>query len=132
MQPNALTKGYMALVGVVLVVVGLLGFVANPIVGDPAANPIFITGANHNAVHIVTGLIALFVAFELTDARQAAGTIAFGVFYLIVFAALVVSPDLFGLLYPVSLADHALHFGVGIVSVGVGLIGRASTTAMAH
>ena len=130
MQSSSLARGYAALVGIVLVAVGLLGFLANPIVGDPANNPVFVTGSTHNVVHLLTGAIALFVAFGLSGARQATGLIAFGILYLVIFVALLASPTLFGLLLPVNVGDHVLHFGVGIISVGVGLMARANASAM--
>ena len=131
MQSGSLARGYAALVGIILVAVGLLGYISNPIVGDPGGNLIFITGSTHNVIHLLTGAIALFVAFGLTGARQAAGVIWFGVLYLVIFVALLISPDLYGLLYPVSVADHGLHFGIGIVSIGVGMMARANASAMA-
>lgn len=131
MQSTALVRGYAGLVGIILVAVGLLGFISNPIVGDPGANPVFVTGSTHNVVHLLTGAIALFVAFGLSGARQATGLIGFGVLYLVIFVALVASPTLFGLLLPVSVGDHALHFGVGIVSIGVGMMARANASSMA-
>jgi len=130
MQSSSLARGYAGLVGIVLVAVGLLGFLANPVVGDPANNPVFVTGSTHNVVHLLTGAIALFVAFGLSGARQATGVIAFGILYLAIFVALLASPTLFGLLLPVSVGDHVLHFGVGITSVGVGLMARANASAM--
>jgi hypothetical protein len=130
MQSDSLARGYAALVGVVLVFIGLLGFLNNPIVGDAGNNPLFVTGSTHNVVHLFTGAVALFVAFGLAGGRQATGVIAFGVLYLLIFVALLISPNLFGLLLPVSVADHALHFGVGIVSVGVGMMARANTASM--
>ena len=131
MPSSSLAKGYMATVGVVLVAVGLLGFMGNPVVGDAANSPLFITGTNHNAVHILTGLLAIYVAFGLSGATRTVGAIGFGLLYLVIFAALLVSPDLFGLLYPVSVADHFLHAGLGVVSVGVGVLARGTASTMA-
>jgi Domain of unknown function (DUF4383) len=130
MQSNALARAYMGFIGITLVVVGLLGFISNPIVGDVASNPLFITGTNHNIVHLLTGALALYVAFGLSGSSQAMGTIAFGGLYLVVFVALLISPDLFGLLYKVSIADHFLHAGIGFLSVAVGVMARGSVSPM--
>lgn len=129
MYSSALVRGYMALIGVVLLAVGLLGFIGNPIVGDPTSNPIFITGTNHNVVHLLTGALALFVAFGLSGSRQVMGVIAFGGLYIIVFVALLISPTLFGLLLPVSVADHGLHLGLGVISLAIGYMSRDSAPA---
>ena len=54
MANYSMVKGYAALVGVVLVVVGLLGFIGNPLVGDVTATqtPLVVTGTVHNIVHL--------------------------------------------------------------------------------
>lgn len=125
MHDNATVRGYAGLVGIVLVVVGLLGFVGNPIVGSGSA--LFPTGALHNVVHVATGLLALYVAFGLPSSQQANGMIGFGLLYLVVFVLLIVSPTLFGLFdTPVNVADHILHAGLGIVSLAIGSVAPKS------
>ena len=60
--------------GIGLIVVGLLGFFANPIVGAPSAAwgvPLFLTGTAHDMVHLVAGAVVLYVAFGLTGPRRA-------------------------------------------------------------
>ena len=121
-----------ALVGIVLVAVGLLGFISNPIVGD--GNALFLTGTVHNIVHLATGALALAIAFVLPADRQVTGVIGFGVLYLVVFLALLVSPTLFGLLsYPVNVADQLLHIGLAVISFLVAWTARSGrhTTATA-
>jgi uncharacterized protein DUF4383 len=125
-------KGYAALIGIVLVAVGLLGFVSNPIVGE--GNAVFLTGTVHNVVHLATGLLALFVAFGLRGEQQAWGVIGIGVLYLVVFVGLLISPTLFGILgaaYPVNVADQGLHLGLAVISFAVGWMARSQTMATA-
>jgi len=125
-------RAYAALVGIVLVAVGLLGFISNPIVGD--GNALFLTGTMHNIVHIATGALALAIAFILPANRQVNGVIGFGVLYAVIFVALLVSPNLFGILaYNVNVADQLLHIGLAIVSFAVAWMARtgAYTTATA-
>jgi hypothetical protein len=127
-----LAKGYAAIIGVVLVLVGILGFVGNPIVGEAARNPIFVTGTVHNLVHLITGALALYVAFGLRGDQQVMGVIGIGALYVAVFVLTLVSPNLFGLLgYPVNIADHILHLGLAVASIGVGWYERSSTGRMA-
>lgn len=124
-------KPYAALIGIVLVAVGALGFISNPLVGE--GNAIFVTGTVHNIIHLATGLLALYVAFGLRGEQQANGVIGIGVLYLAIFAALVVSPTLFGILgagYPVSVADHGLHLGLAVVSLAVGWMARGQAPVM--
>ncbi|MDQ3937507.1 MAG: DUF4383 domain-containing protein [Chloroflexota bacterium] len=123
-----LAKWYAAAVGVVLVIVGLLGFIDNPIVGDPAAaNPVFHTGAVHNVVHIASGAALLFVAFGLTGANLTSGLIVFGVAYGAVLVLALISPTMFGLFQvSVNLADHVLHAALAVLSVAVGWLARSN------
>ena len=125
-------RAYAALVGIVLMVVGLLGFISNRIVGGGSA--LFLTGTVHNIVHLATGALALAIAFVLPADRQVTGVIGFGVLYLVVFLALLVSPTLVGLLsYPVNAADQLLHIGLAVISFLVAWTARSGryTTATA-
>jgi hypothetical protein len=129
MQSDSLARTWISLVGIILVAVGLLGFVSNPIVGQQSA--IFPTGNLHNVVHILTGALALYIGFGLKGETQINAVIGFGLLYAVIFVALIVSNNLFGLFeYPVNLADHLLHAGVAIVSIGLGYMARGSATTM--
>ncbi len=135
MQSMNLAKGYAAVIGVALVLVGLLGFVNNPLVADPSANPLFMTGPVHNLVHLLTGAIALYIAFGLVGDQQAVGVIGLGVFYVIVLLLTFISPNLFGVLgnsptYDVNAADNVLHAALGIVSIVIGWLARGSRAAL--
>ena len=126
-------RPYAALIGIVLVAVGALGFISNPIVGE--GNALFLTGTVHNLVHLATGLLALVVAFGLRGEQQANGVIGIGALYLVVFVALIISPTLFGILgagYPVNLADQGLHLGLAVISFGVGWMARGGAPMMAR
>jgi hypothetical protein len=115
-----------------LVLAGLLGFVDNPIVGDPsAANPVFHTDAIHNVVHIASGAILLFIAFGLSGASLANGLIIFGLAYAGVLVLTLISPELFGLFsVEVNLADHVLHAGLAVVSVVIGWMVRSTPSGL--
>jgi len=118
---HEVAKWTAAAIGAVLVLVGLIGFIENPIVGEPDWNPIFVAGLPHNLVHIVTGAAALFIAFGLSGLRRAYGLIAFGAAYALVLVLTFVSPDLFGLFeYEVNMADHVLHLGLAVIPIAVG------------
>src|SRR5207247_165434 len=83
MRNDSLVKTWISVVGAVLLLIGLLGFVNNPIVGRPDA--LFPTGNVHNVVHILTGLIALYVGFVSTGRDQINGVIGFGILYAVIF-----------------------------------------------
>src|SRR3954454_14567159 len=93
---------YGAVVGVVLIVIGLLGFVGNPIVGDPSAHPLFVTGTVHNLIHIVSGTLGLYIAFGLSGRQQGIALIGFGVLCLAFVVLTLINSSLFGILnYPI-------------------------------
>jgi hypothetical protein len=119
-----LASGWATLVGVVLVATGLLGFLNTSIVGA-TDGALFRTGTVHDLVHLLTGLVALAIAFGLTGRPQVDGVLAFGILYAVVFVAIVASPTLFGLFsVPASPAVHLLHAAVATVSVAVGYRAR--------
>ena len=124
-----LAKTWMAIAGIALLAAGLLGFIDNPLVGRTG---LFATDNVHNVVHIVSGLLALYIAFGLRGETRANATIGFGVLYAVVFLACVVSPNLFGLFsVRVNAADHVLHAGLAVVSLAVGYMARDRGTARA-
>jgi hypothetical protein len=119
-------KMWAALAGVVLVLVGLIGFIPNPLVGSQAG-ALVPTDALHNVVHLGTGAVALFVAFGLSGRQQVDGLIGFGVLYTVIFLAVVLSPTLFGLFsVPANAVIHLIHAALAVVSLGVGYMARNS------
>jgi hypothetical protein len=128
-------EGYAALVGVVLVVLGLLGFIPNPIVGEQANHPLFVTGTVHNVVHLLTGVLALAIAFGPTGRAQVQAVGYFGALYAGIFLGLLVSPNLLGLLgdarYHVDVPGHVLHAGLAVTSFAVWHLARRPLEAPA-
>jgi hypothetical protein len=123
-----LTRYWMILAGVILVVVGILGFFSNPLVGPTG---LVATDNPHNIVHILTGLLALGLAYGMPD-NIGTAAIAFGVIYLAVFIVTVISPTLFGIFsVEVNVIDHIIHIGLAVVSLGLGYMARGRSAAMA-
>jgi uncharacterized membrane protein HdeD (DUF308 family) len=122
---SSLAQSWMGLAGVVLVAVGLLGFIDNPIVGS-SANALLRTDTLHNVVHLVTGALALYIAFGLRGDNRANATLGFGVLYAVIFVAVLVSPTLFGLFsVPATAPLHAIHAALAVVSLAVGYMARS-------
>ncbi len=128
-----LARWYGALLGLLLVVAGLSGFVDNPIVGRPdGAAPVFHTGAAHSILLVVAGGIALFVAFGLSGVGLASGLIVLGAAFIGLMMLTIASPNLFGLFdVEVNIADHVLHAGLAVVSIVVGWLARGGRTKLA-
>ena len=120
-----LARWYSGLLGTLLVVIGLAGFVDNPIIGRPSSEPVFHSGVALNVVHVASGAVALFIAFGLLGTGLIRGLIGFGLAYALLLVLTVASPRLVGLLdEPVNLACNVLHAGVAVVSIAVGWLAR--------
>jgi len=123
---NSLAQGWATVAGIVLVLVGILGFISNPIVGS-SSGALVPTDTVHNIVHLGTGLLALYIAFGMSGAQQANGVIGFGVLYVVILLAVLLSPTLFGLF---SIAAngvlHLIHATLAVVSLAVGYMARGS------
>jgi hypothetical protein len=120
------------LAGIVLVAAGLLGFLNTSLVGS-SSGALIATDNVHNIVHIVTGLIALYIAFGLKGQQQATAVLGFGILYVVIFVAVLVNPTLFGIFSVAANGPvHVIHAAVAIVSLAVGYMARGGATAMAR
>jgi hypothetical protein len=132
MGNNSTAMMWATLAGIVLVAVGLLGFLNTSIVGN-ASGALLATDTIHNIVHLLTGLVALYIAFGLKGEQQATAVLGFGVLYLIIFVAVLVSPTLFGIFSVAANAPiHVVHAAVALVSLAVGYMARGTASAMAR
>ncbi len=122
-------KAWAALAGVVLIAVGLIGFASNPLVGS-AAGALVPTDTLHNVVHLGTGLLALGIAFGTTGKTQVDAMFGFGILYVVIFLAVLVSPTLFGLFQVAATVTlHVIHAALAIVSLGVAYMARGASPA---
>ena len=127
MESNyGLAKTWIAIAGAVLVLVGILGFIPNPLVGN-ADGALVPTDALHNIVHFGTGLLALYIAFGLSGGSLVNGVIGFGVLYVVIFLSVLVSPTLFGLFsVSANVVLHVIHAALAVVSLAVGYMARGT------
>ena len=122
------TKTAAILIGLAFLVVGALGFISNPIVGE-SENVIFHADKVHNIVHIVSGVLFLLVGMA---APSAAGGFLklFGIVYLgLGIWGLVQMGDasmttLLGFLH-VNANDNYLHIGLGLLIFLAGFLRRS-------
>lgn len=126
MDNERLARYWMIIAGVALVGAGLIGFIPGNPIASADAGALFRVDAIHNVVHIVTGAIALWIAFGMRGMDLANGTIGFGVLYAVIFVVLLVSPTMFGVMddAPVNALDHVLHAALAVVSLGIGYMAR--------
>jgi hypothetical protein len=129
-----IARTWMVVAGVALVAAGLIGFVPGNPIASPDPDALFRVNAAHNLVHLVTGLLALGIAFGTSGRMLADATIAFGVLYAVVAVLLILDPTLFGLFAdaPTNAADHLLHAGLAIVSIALGVMARQRVPAAGY
>src|SRR5262245_27916560 len=99
-------------IGIIFIVVGLLGFIDNPIVGS-SETAIFHADTVHNMVHIVSGVLFVLVAMAAPASARTVMLI-FGIVYLVIGILGITSvgedgmAKLLGFLH-VNAADNYLH-----------------------
>lgn len=118
-------------IGIVFTLVGILGFIPNPIVGPDA---FFVTDGIHNLVHLITGLILLGIALAAEESSAAALKV-FGFIYLLVaiLGFFSVSADSTGEVLAflvVNSADNWLHLVLGIIILGAAFMSGSSKNEM--
>jgi len=119
-------KNISMLLGIVFLVVGVLGFLPNPIVSPGG---IFAVNELHNIVHILSG-IALVLGATLLSGSASLILKIFGIVYLLVAILGFVMPGnyLLGLIL-INDADRWLHLVLAIVILGAGFTLSNRSTA---
>jgi hypothetical protein len=111
-----MTKNLLYIIGAVFIVIGLLGFVSDPILG------IFETNTLHNIVHLASGILALvFAGKSAADARRFA--LILGVVYGLVTVLGFLSGDSGSILGLIEINgnDNILHIALTVVLLAIGL-----------
>ena len=125
---------YALLFGIVLLAVGILGFIADSSFGtgsDVEGSDFIIFEVNgwHNIVHILSGLLGLALARRRDTARAYA--LGFGAVYLVVTIWGFVTGDQVLWLIPVDTADNVLHLVIAAAGLAAGLTSRDETAPRA-
>ncbi len=122
-------KNAALVIGIIFILVGLLGFIENPIIG-PTDNAIFHADTFHNGVHIGSGFLFVLIAFA-APAAASGFMILFGLVYLLLGVLGFVNmgsgmegmEKLLGILH-VNGADNYLHVALGIIILLAGMVTR--------
>lgn len=110
---NSSAKTFSWILGIVLVVVGVLGFVNNPVLG------LFQVDLNHNIVHLLSGVIGI-IAASSGHASARMYLIIFGLIYgVVAVLGFIGGGSVLGLI-TVNQADNYLHSAIALVSLAVG------------
>ena len=123
------TKTACLIIGIIFLAVGIMGFVANPVIGD-SMDAIFHADPVHNSVHIISGV--LFLIFALAAPSRAGFFLKlFGVVYFLLGIVGVATigdsgmTTILGFLH-VNGADNYLHIVLGLVIFLAGLLPQAT------
>ena len=121
---------YALLFGIVLLVVGILGFIADSSFGtgsdvDGSDFIVFEVNGWHNIVHILSGLLGLALSRRRDTARAYA--LGFGAVYLVVTILGFITGDQVLWLIPVDTADNVLHLLIAAAGLAAGLSSRDVT-----
>lgn len=109
--------------GIIFVVVGLLGLVGG--FGIVGGDGVFMTNLPHDLVHLIVGVVLLWVAAK-SPAKSSGALVLFGVVYLLVAVlGFIIDGDVFGLV--INGADDWLHVVLGVVLLGAGLKTKGAT-----
>jgi hypothetical protein len=112
------------IIGLAFLAIGVWGFVPNPIIGEHYA--IFQADTTYNMVHIVSGLLFVFVALAMPP-NAGIFCKVFGVVYLLFGMVGLIKfgtkgmGELFGFLH-VNGADNFLHIGLGLIIFLTGML----------
>lgn len=119
------TKTAAVIIGIVFIVVGILGFTDNPIIGT-SHDAVFHADSVHNSVHIVSGALFLLIAFA-APGYAAIALKVFGVVYFLLGLMGLINigssgmGQLLGFLH-VNGPDNFLHIALGIVIFLAGML----------
>ena len=116
---------YALLFGIVLLLVGILGFFADSSFGTGSnvnGSDLIVFEVNgwHNLVHILSGVLGLALWRRPATARAYA--LGFGTVYLAVTIWGFVTGDQVLWLIPVDTADNILHLAIAALGIGAGLV----------
>lgn len=116
-------KNIYYVLGAVLVLVGLVGFVNNPVLG------MFEVNALHNIVHIVSGVLLLWAAMKDMGMMSLMGKVLGVVYLLVTILGFAMNGDILGLMM-VNMADNVLHLALAAVLLYFGFAGNKPAMPM--
>ena len=122
-----MSKTIALVIGLVFLVIGVLGLIPNPIIGD---NSYFQADMGHTIIHLITGLIFLIIISKAPFLSSMAMKV-FGVVYLIIaiLGFYVGDGELLGFI-GTNTHDNWLHIILGIIIFIAGLTANDHSVQM--
>lgn len=112
------------LFGWVLLLVGIVGFFNNPILG------IFAVDTVHNIIHIASGLIAIVMARKGEMSAKMFAKLFGAIYAVVAVLGFVSSGDMILGLIEANGADNWLHVALAVVFLGIGFSGGSRSSGM--
>ncbi|MBV9570963.1 MAG: DUF4383 domain-containing protein [Alphaproteobacteria bacterium] len=130
MELNARNAAFV--LGIVFLIVGVLGYVPNPIVGHTSdgSQAIFAANTTHNLVHIISGIFLLLGAYTALTPSLALKIL--GIVYALVAVLGFIMPGENGMMLgmiEMNMADHLLHVVLAVIILAAGFALPATATA---
>lgn len=123
-----MAKTYAVVVGGVLLIVGIVGFLTPSVMG-------MTFGKAHNSIHILSGLIGLYCGLAAGGKNAGAYAKIFGLVYTLIaiagFAGWSGALGVGNMSLHLSTAYNAVHAVVGIAGVAAGFMGAGAGKAQA-
>jgi hypothetical protein len=114
-----MTKTVLYVLGAVFIIVGLLGFINDPVLG------LFEVNTLHNLIHLASGVLALIFA-GMAESQAKTFAVVLGVVYaLVTILGFLLGGNILGLMH-VNMADNILHLVLTVVLLAVGLTKSSS------
>ena len=105
-------------IGIVFILVGILGFIPNPLVSPTG---LFAVNTAHNLVHLVSGAVLLAGAYTALGASLALKII--GVIYgAVAVLGLIVGPGMLLGIVHINVLDNWLHVVLAVVILAAGFL----------
>ena len=124
-----IAKVYAQVLGAVLLLVGILGFVP-ALVTNGNLLGIFAIDGPHNIVHILSGVVGLAAGFAAGSRYARLYALVFGIVYAVVtIVGFIQGTTVLGII-PINLADNLLHTAIAISALGVYFASSTPSTAV--
>ncbi len=113
------TKSASMAFGIVFVLVGILGFIPNPLV---APHGVFAVNLAHNLVHILTGVVFILGATHFADKADMIFKGVGAAYVVVTIVGFMTSGNMLLGLVHINQADRWLHLGLAVVILAAGFM----------
>jgi hypothetical protein len=115
----SMTKKFLSVVGIVFIIVGLLGFFNDPVLG------LFEVDTMHNIIHLLSGILALIFASQGDGPARMFAKVFGAVYALVAIIGFVQGDTVLGII-TINTADNYLHVLLALLFFLIGFSGSSS------